>query len=134
MALSETSWTADSASKAAAKRYSKGAKHSQHIKLALRAKRLAGKHVPAAIERLAKAMESESNSEATPACVAILNRAIGLPASAPEDQAVALAIAHAMPGDFLTQLLNMRLAAQQLRTIEAPVEDATLVDIPKPMP
>lgn len=134
MALSEGSWDSQSASKAVAKRYSTGSAHSRQIKNALQGKRLAGKHVRPAIDRLAKALNSDSDAVAVMAANSLLDRALGKAASAPEDIAAALAVA-AAPADFLLQLLQMRSAAQQLRAIEQqPIAEATLVDDTKPTP
>ena len=118
MALSEGSWTAETASQAVTKRWSRGDQHSQHIKKALQGKRLAGKHVRPAIDRLALALKSESDAVAVRAAELLLDRALGKAAMAPEDAQIVSDALQLQPSAVLPMLAQMLPAALQQRTID----------------
>lgn len=87
-----------------------------------------------ATELVRLATEAESEQVRASTGQYILNRAFGMPASAPEDQAAALAVA-AAPAQFLMQLLNMRIAAQQNRIIDvASTTEQPILAAPAPAP
>jgi len=81
------------------KRFSRGDHHSIQIRKGLQARRLAWKHVRPAIDRLAKALTSESDAVAVTAANSLLDRALGKVANAPDDaRAMADAVLQVLTG------------------------------------
>jgi hypothetical protein len=111
MALTEAEQTSPT------RRWSRGDKHAQTIKIGWRAKRLAGTYIRPAILRLAKAMDNPDDRVAVPACVALLDRALGKPGNAPEDVA-------AMAGAVL-QVLTGIVRSPGMPALEQPMTDIT---------